>query len=112
MNNDPLVELIAQRAAEILLEKMETGSDPREYAPTRRLSRMEAARHLGVSVRTLDGRVKSGEIWKYHPDGQKPYYLLGELDGTLPPGSMRKSASGVIARAAARTKRPFPAAEL
>lgn len=113
MNNieAALIEMIAQRTADIVIERWGTGADPGQYEPTRRLSRKEAARHLGVSVRTLDARVASGDVWKYQPAGQKPFYIIGELDGRLPVGSMRKSASGVAVRprAAARTK-PRPLA--
>ena len=77
---DAFAEAIARRAAEIVLADLEK-TKRTDYDPTRRLSRHEAARHLGISVRTLDARVAAGLIRKRCPDGQRPYYLMGELDG-------------------------------
>lgn len=96
-----LADMLAERVAAVVEQRLRQSAKPAppaEYDPTRRLSRREAARHLGISVRTLDSRVKDGKIWKYTPDGQAPYFLLGELDGNLAPGSARKSATGVRRR--------------
>ena len=98
---DTLLGILADLVTPLVAERFEQTAKPAppaEYDPTRRLSRREAARHLGISVRTLDSRVKDGKIWKYAPDGQAPYFLLGELDGNLVPGSARKSATGVRRR--------------
>jgi hypothetical protein len=64
---------------------------PPEYVPTKRLSRKAAAKHLGVSVATLDNRVKAGTAIRHYTPTNKPYFLLGELDKVpMPPVEPRR----------------------
>lgn len=52
-----------------------------DYTPTRRLTVEQACNHLGISRSTLYKRCKSGEVKRRFTAGNKPYFLLGELDG-------------------------------
>lgn len=81
---------IARMVADLLRQEKAQAAPP-DYVPTKRLSRQDAAKHLGISVRTLDNRVSAGTVRKHKEDGQDPYFLLGELDRLRTPevGAMR-----------------------
>ena len=66
--------------------ELQQAAMPAEYIPTRRLTKAQAAKHLGMSVRTLDSRISSGEVIRHYSEKGKPYFLLGELDGLRMPG--------------------------
>jgi hypothetical protein len=66
-----------------------------DYTPTRRLTVNQACEHLGISRSTLIKRCKSGEVKRRFTAGNKPYFLLGELDGAEVVGVGGKSRANV-----------------
>lgn len=75
------------------------------YDPTRRLSRKDAAKHLGITARTLDGWAQSGRAIKHTSTGERPYFLIGELDGAQMPAAY-VSVAGVKRRARRARQEP------
>lgn len=55
------------------------------YNPMQRLTKREAAAHLGLrSTRSLDARVAAGVVAVHYDAFNKPFFLVGELDGKMP----------------------------
>lgn len=81
MNTDPtaaLIEHIAQRTADIVLERLGSAapvSDWPEVMPPR-----VAAAYLRIHVRTLHRLAKNGIYHKRHREGVGSYFLKSELD--------------------------------
>lgn len=94
MTLDSISEQIAQRAAEIVLARI--GQAPQQVVVqhdiTRRLNTAQAAKHLGISVRKLHYLVGAGKVAKHFDTNERPYYILGELDGMTLPKVKRRAA--------------------
>ena len=88
------LEIVALMLRELKKEAIQL---PPEYVPTKRLSRKAAAAHLGISVTTVDNRVRQGALIRHYTITNEPYFLLGELDGvTMPPVKGRRGVGKYV----------------
>lgn len=79
-----LILPIIQEQVKMQLEKLVAGHIL-NYSPTQRLSRNEAAKHLGIKPATLDNWSRAGHVKRHYTPTNAPYFLLGELDGVVMP---------------------------